>query len=259
MQLAAIQHDIIWEQRDQNLARYTDLLTRAVDGGADVAVFTEMFAVGFSMNTAVTAEAIDGPTVTWMRSQAARQNVTVCGSVPLLLDDARPYNTFVLARADGTIDTYQKMHPFTYSNEHDHFAAGNTPKTVTLHGLNVGVSVCYDLRFAPLYWQRAHAVDVEIVVASWPHTRREHWMALARARAIENQTYMVAVNRVGDGGGLHYSGDSLIIDPLGEIVAQANDTETILTHTLDAARVQTVRSTFPVANDRRDTYPLQGA
>jgi len=255
MKLAAIQHDIAWEQRDVNLTRYSDLLDAAADGGADMAIFTEMFAVGFSMNTAVTAETIDGPTVTWMRSQAARRNVTVCGSVPLYADDARPYNTFVIARNDGVLETYNKMHPFSYSGEDQHFAAGDTGFITRLNDVRVGISVCYDLRFAPLYWQRGPDVDVEIVVASWPNARREHWITLARARAIENQTYVVAVNRVGNGGGLSYSGDSQIIDPAGQILAQANDTETILAAVIDAAVVTKIRAAFPVANDRREIYP----
>lgn len=257
MNLAAVQHDIVWEQRDTNLPRYSEHLAKAVDDGVDLVLFTEMFAVGFSMNTAVTAEPFDGPTVTWMRSEAARRNVAIAASVPLVdvSAETRPYNTFVLARADGTCETYQKMHPFTFSDEHHYFAAGDKGHITTIADMRVGISVCYDLRFAPLYWQRAPHVDVEVIVASWPAARREHWLTLARARAIENQTYVVAVNRTGEGGGLTYSGDSRIIDPYGQLIATADDEVTILTASLDPDVVKACRAAFPVFNDRRDTYP----
>ena len=255
MRIAAIQHDIVWEQRDVNLERYAKPLGEVVDDGAELVVFTEMFAVGFSMNTAVTAEMFDGPTVTWMRSQAARQNVAVGGSVPLVDDtDERPFNTFVIARADGTCETYKKIHPFSYSGEDQHFAAGDRGHITTINGLRIGLSVCYDLRFAPLYFQRAEQVDAELFVASWPSARREHWLTLARARAIENQTYVVAVNRIGEGGGLSYSGDSRIFDPQGNVVAHANDEATTLTATLDADVVAAERHAFPVFYDRRSNY-----
>lgn len=253
MRIAAVQHDIVWEARDTNLARYTQLLAQA--GDAELVLFTEMFAVGFSMNTAVTAEAFDGPTVTWMRSQAANRKVAIAGSVPLVDDrDTRPFNTFVIARADGTCETYNKLHPFTYSGEDAHFAPGDTGHIADIAGMRVGISVCYDLRFAPLYYQRAPQVEVELVVASWPQARREHWLTLARARAIENQTYVVAVNRVGEGGGLTYSGDSRIFDPQGNALAKANNEATILTATLDPATVFATRKAFPVFNDRRAHY-----
>lgn len=254
MNIAAIQHDIVWEARDVNLPRYDTLVTKACETDPDLVLFTEMFAVGFSMNTAVTAEHEDGPTVTWMREQAMRRTITVGGSVPLWRNDTRPHNTFVLARPDGRVELYNKIHPFSYSGEDQHFAPGADGQITTIAGMRVGVSVCYDLRFAPLYYSRAPHVDVELVVASWPQARREHWITLARARAIENQTYMVALNRVGTGGGLTYSGDSRIIDPTGTVLCDATDTETILTATLDPSRVAETRAAFPVFNDRRDTY-----
>lgn len=255
MNIAAIQHDIAWEQRDVNLPRYATLVTQAVDTGADVVLFTEMFAVGFSMNTTVTAEAEDGPTVAWMVEQATQHGITLGGSVPLTRGDIRPNNTFVLARPNGHVEMYNKIHPFSFSGEDQYFAPGDVGHITDINGLRVGISVCYDLRFAPLYYTRAPLVDVELVVASWPAARREHWMTLARARAIENQTYMVALNRVGSGGGLTYAGDSRIIDPTGKIIAEANDTETILTASLDAELVASTRDSFPVFDDRRDTYP----
>lgn len=256
MNIAAVQHDIAWEQRDTNLTRFETWFSQAVDTGADLVLFSEMFAVGFSMNTAVTAEPVDGKTVTWMHEQAAKHGVTVGGSVPLYHDDdARPYNTFVLARPDGTRDMYNKIHPFSYSGENAHFAAGDVPHITTLADCRVGISVCYDLRFAPLYYSRAEQVDVELVVASWPAARRQHWITLAIARAIENQTYMVALNRVGSGGGLAYSGDSLIIDPSGNILAQGDATEMLLHGELDPTVVAAARAAFPVQRDRRDPYP----
>jgi predicted amidohydrolase len=122
---------------------------------------------------------------------------------------------------------------------------------VDIDGVRCSFFVCYDLRFADEFWTLAQQTDCYVLPANWPAARREHWMALLRARAIENQAYVVGVNRVGDGGRLHYSGDSMIVDPFGEVVAQAGATETTITADIDPARVESVRTEYPFLQDRR--------
>ncbi len=163
----------------------------------------------------------------------------------------RATNRLVLAGPSGTLDHYDKIHPFTYSREHEHYAAGSSFLTVDIEGLRVSFFVCYDLRFADEFWALAPATDCYVVVANWPASRRTHWRALLTARAIENQAYVVGVNRVGEASRLSYAGDSMIVDPLGESLATAAHTETIVSAQIDAATVAKVRAEFPFLPDRR--------
>lgn len=258
MRIAAVQHDIVWEDRDATLQRLAPIVARAAAAGAELVVLTEMFATGFSMRTHLTAEPPDGPTVGWMVAQAERHGTLVAGSVPLQpsappagQDAGLPTNSLLVVDAAGVVARYDKLHPFSYAGEHERFRAGGQRGSVEVGGLRLGLSVCYDLRFANLYWDRAPAVDVELVVANWPASRRHHWRRLAEARAIENQLYVVAVNRVGDGGGLSYAGDSCIIDPWGEVLAFAAGTETTLLVDVDADEVRAARAQLPFRADRR--------
>ena len=166
-------------------------------------------------------------------------------------DDARPSNSFVLAGPDGTVHRYRKIHPFSYAGEERYVRAGDQLVTADVAGFRVSMFVCYDLRFADEFWQLALDTDLYLVPANWPAGRREHWTSLLRARAIENQAYVVGVNRVGEGGGLRYSGDSRIIDPLGRELAAASETESILLADLSTDEVERTRSNFRFLPDRR--------
>ena len=254
MRIAAVQHDIVWEDRQATLAHLAPLLARAAAAGPDLLLLTEMFATGFSMQTHRTAEPHDGPTVHWLQEQARAHDTLIAGSLPLLPEgashDALPTNALMVVGPSGVLVRYDKVHPFSYAGEHERFRAGDEPVVIEVAGARVGLSVCYDLRFADLYWDRAPAVDVEVVVANWPAARRHHWRALLDARAIENQCFVVGVNRVGNGGGLDYAGDSRIVDPLGEMVAGAAAQESVLTVDIDPAEVAGVRERFPFRADR---------
>jgi predicted amidohydrolase len=252
MRIAALQHDIAWEDRETNLARLTPQVDQAVGAGARLVVLTEMFATGFSMSTDRTAEDRDGPIVTWLTDQATRHGVWVAGSLALRDPDRElPLNALCLVSPDGDLHRYDKLHPFTYAGEHERFAAGDRFVTVDVEGLRVTLFVCYDLRFADEFWATARDTDVYLVVANWPEARRGHWRALLDARAIENQAYVVGVNRVGEGGQLRYVGDSRIVDPLGEVLVSAAGTETILLADLDPQVVRDARERLPFLPDRR--------
>jgi len=252
--VAAVQHDIVWEDRAASMARVVPLIDEAADRGADLIALTEMFAVGFSMNTAHTAEPVEGPSTAFLVDQAARTGAHLCGSVPILTDgDDRPHNTLVVAGPDGSIDRYAKMHRFTFAGEDRHFAAGSTTTTIEVGGVRLSLFVCFDLRFAPDFWRLAPDTDAYLVVANWPAARREHWRTLLRSRAIENQAWVVGVNRVGVGNGVAHTGDSAVIDPLGFVVAEApENTEAVLVCDIDPAAVADVRSRFPFLADRTD-------
>ncbi len=252
MIVAGIQHDIVWEQPEENFVRLAPMIARAAAGGARLVVLTEMYATGFSMKTERIAEPVDGPSAGFLVAQARTHGVWVCASVPERTgDDAHPFNQLVVAAPDGLTHRYAKIHPFTYGREHEHYSAGSDFLTVDIDGTRCSFFVCYDLRFADEFWALAARTDCYVVPANWPAARREHWMALLRARAIENQAYVVGVNRVGTGGRLDYAGDSMVVDPFGEVIVQAGATETTITANIDPERVRSVRAEYPFLQDRR--------
>ncbi len=252
MIVAGIQHDIVWEQPEENFARLAPMIARAAADGARLVVLTEMYATGFSMKTERIAEPVDGPSAGFLVTQARTHDVWVCASVPERTgDDVHPFNQLVVAAPDGTTHRYAKIHPFTYGREHEHYSAGSDFLTVDIDGTRCSFFVCYDLRFADEFWALAARTDCYVVPANWPAARREHWMALLRARAIENQAYVVGVNRVGTGGRLDYAGDSMVVDPFGDVIVQAGATETTITADIDPERVRSVRAEYPFLQDRR--------
>ncbi len=252
MIVAGIQHDIVWEQPDANFARLAPMIEQAAARGARLVVLTEMYSTGFSMHTERTAEPVDGPSVGFLVDQAARHGVWTCASLPeRAVGNAHPYNQLVLASPAGAVHRYAKIHPFSYGREGEHYAAGDRFLTVDVEGVRCSFFVCYDLRFADELWPLAPVTDCYVVPANWPASRREHWKALLRARAIENQAYVVGVNRVGRGGKLEYAGDSMVVDPLGDVLVLESDREAIVTADVEPARVAAVRSEFPFLQDRR--------
>jgi predicted amidohydrolase len=252
VKVAGIQHDIVWEDRDANFAHLAPLIADAAADGARLVVLTEMFSTGFSMAVDRVAETRDGPSATFLAEQARTHDVWVCGSLPERpASGERPFNQLVLAAPDGAMHRYAKIHPFGYGAEPEHFGAGREFLTVNVEGVRCSFFVCYDLRFADEFWPLAPNTDCYVVVANWPRQRRAHWQALLPARAIENQAFVVGVNRVGTGDGLTYVGDSVILDPLGEVVAAAGEGECVIAGEVDAERVATVRAKYPFLADRR--------
>lgn len=252
MKVAGLQFDMAWEDPEANFPRLATWIRHAAELGARLVVLPEMFACGFSMNTASLAEPPDGPTTRFLIDEAKRHNVWIAGSTPELeAGRDKPTNTLVLASPDGTLHRYHKIHPFSYAREHEHYDAGTDFLTVDVEGLRVTFFICYDLRFADEFWATAEATDAYVVVANWPETRREHWKTLLAARAIENQAWMIGVNRVGRGGSLVYTGDSRIIDPLGNVVASAASQEAMLLADVRKKDVDETRRRLPFLQDRR--------
>lgn len=252
MKVAALQHDIAWEDPSATRLHVAPMIAGAAATGARLVVLTEMFATGFSMAADRIAEPVDGPSRSFLLDQAAVHDVWLCASIPTSDPELpRPVNRLVLAAPDGQSWHYDKLHPFTYGGEHEHYAAGNRTLTVDVDGLRCSFFVCYDLRFADDWWPLAGTTDCYVVPANWPEARRAHWRALLTARAIENQAYVVGVNRVGEGGGLPYAGDSRIVDPLGEVLASGARTEATLVAEVDPGVVADVRDRFRFLQDRR--------
>jgi predicted amidohydrolase len=253
VKVAAVQHDIVWEDRDANFALLGERIADAAGEGARLVVLSEMFSTGFSMATERTAEPFDGPSARFLVAQATAHGIWVCGSAPEVQPgDDLPSNTLLLAAPDGAVTRYAKIHPFRYSREHEKYAAGSDRVTVDVEGVRCSLFVCYDLRFADEFWALAGTTDCYLVVANWPAARRDHWRTLLRARAIENQAYVVGVNRVGRGGKLDYAGDSAVIGPFGEVVVEPDGPDEVtLVADVDPERVAAIRAQYPFLPDRR--------
>jgi predicted amidohydrolase len=252
MKLAVVQHDIAWEQPARNFARLAPMIEQAAASGARLVALTEMFATGFSMSAERIAEPVDGPSAQFLAEQARATGAWVCGSIPTRFADGLPTNRFVLAGPDGELHHYDKIHPFSYAGEHEHYGAGDRTITVEVDGVTVTPFVCYDLRFADDFWAEAHHTELYVVVANWPASRRAHWTTLLRARAIENQAYVLGANRVGTGDGIEYSGDSCIVDPFGEVLGVGEPgVEQVVVADVDPRRVAQVRADYPFLRDRR--------
>jgi predicted amidohydrolase len=214
-----------------------------------------LYATGFSMHPERIAEDEGGPNERFLVEQAAEHDAVLIASIAQRGPDGRYRNNAVLARPDGSVVRYAKIHPFSYAGEHEVYAAGTQPCTVEVGDLRVSLFVCYDLRFADEFWALAPRTDLYVVPANWPAPRHEHWRALLRARAIENQAYVVGVNRVGTVSGreqqLDHLGGSAILDPLGTLLAGDGSGEGPLVADISAATVREVRTKFPFLADRR--------
>lgn len=252
MLVAAVQSDTVWEDPDANFAKLAPVIAAAAERGARLVMLPEMFACGFSMATERTSEPPDGPTVSFLLEQAAAHGIWLGGTAPIVDGTRLPTNRFLLAAPDGSIAAhYDKIHPFSYSGEDEHFAAGDRLVTVDIEGVRTSLFVCYDLRFADEFWALAQATDLYLVPANWPAGRAHHWSSLLVGRAIENQAYVLGVNRVGKALRLDYSGDSAIVDPMGVVLDSASGSEALLLCDIQPEVVEETRSRFPFLADRR--------
>ena len=256
MKVAAIQHDIAWEQPELTRERVRPMIARAAAEGARLIVLAEMFATGFSMEPERIAEDEGGPNERFLLDAAAEHDAYLIASIAQRGPDGRYRNNAIVATPSGSVTRYAKIHPFSFAGEHERYTAGTQRCTVLIDELRVSPFVCYDLRFADEFWALAHDTDVYVVPANWPSPRHEHWRALLRARAIENQAYVVGVNRVGTVRDLSHAGGSAIIDPLGTVLAGDDPVdgagEAVYSADIDPATVRQVREKFPFLADRRE-------
>ena len=252
MHIAVVQHEIEWENPTRNFTALEPRIAEAASTGAGLIVLTETFSWGFSMNTAQVHEPPDGPSTRFLLTEAARTGAWIVGSIPVRPVGADlPHNRMTFAGPSGELETYDKIHPFTFSGEDKSYRAGTQRKTLTIGDLRITAFVCFDLRFADEFWDLAPETDCYLIVANWPASRRAHWRHLLMARAIENQAWVVASNRVGADPNVDYAGDSMIIDPFGEVVAQLPDVAGVISAEVDPHRVHEVRTAYPFLEDRR--------
>lgn len=253
LKITLVQTSLHWEDRDANLAHMNTLMQQVTEA-TDVIVLPEMFSTGFSMNTSL-AEDMQGKVMNWMLKVAAEKKAAVCGSL-MMRENGVFFNRFVWVEADGKLVTYDKRHLFSMGDEHLHYEAGTEEKIISYKGFHIRPAVCYDLRF-PVWLRRTSLYDYDLLlfVANWPEKRVHHWKQLLQARAIENQSYVIGVNRIGeDGNGVAHSGDSCMVSPKGDVVFLDTGKPVIKTFTLDKQEVDTYRESFPAMNDADDFH-----
>lgn len=254
-----IQANLHWEDKQANLQMLEDQIQK-IGQPTQLVVLPEMFSTGFSMQPEKLAETMEGPSVQWMRSMAIKHKIILTGSL-IIKEVGQYYNRLIWMLPNGSHGHYDKRHRFAFAGEDQHYSHGNKRLIASVNGWKINLQICYDLRFP--VWARQQITDqpeydVLIYVANWPERRSHAWKSLLIARAIENQCYVIGVNRVGeDGKGINHSGDSMVVDPLGEVLftkAQETSNHTIaLNHT----KLEEVRSKFPFWKDADPFHILQ--
>lgn len=254
--LTTIQTTLAWEDKAANLQLLEDKI-RGIEGYTELVILPEMFSTGFSMQPQLFAEKMEGETVDWMRRMSAERKVILTGSL-IIEEEGRYYNRLIWMLPNGHCGYYDKRHLFAYAGEDQHYAPGNKRLIASVKGWKINLQVCYDLRF-PVWSRQSPSekttpeYDLLIYVANWPERRSHAWKTLLCARAIENQCFVAGVNRVGrDGHNIHHSGNSLVIDPAGEVLYHKAEEEDIFTITLEKERLEEVRSKFPFWKDGDD-------
>ncbi len=253
MKITTVQCDIEWMQKEKNLGR----LSRLIDDceATDIIVLPEMFATGFCMDSSKIAESVGGEVQQWMLAEARKHNAAVVGSVATQ-ENGNYYNRLLFVEPDGTVTAYDKRHLFTYSGENKNYSAGEERIVAEFRGARILLQVCYDLRF-PVWSRNQNDYDVAIYVASWPTSRIAVWDTLLKARAIENQCFVVGVNRVGTDPACEYPGHSTIIHPYGKaITIHPESEESCITTEIDMENLFVFRDKFPVLHDS-DRFQLK--
>ncbi|MDH7446154.1 amidohydrolase [Aquimarina sp. 2201CG14-23] len=252
LEIALIQSHLSWENPIQNRSNFEQKIN-LMDQKVDLIVLPEMFNTGFTMNAVEVAETMDGETINWLKKLAKEKNCAICGSI-IIKDIDRYYNRFLFVTPDGTVQKYDKHQLFTLAKEEEVFTAGMEDVIISYKGWKIKPQVCYDLRF-PVWARNTSGYDVLLYVASWPKPRVNAWDALLKARAIENMSYCIGVNRVGlDGKGYEYNGHSAVYDVLGNSVLEENpiEKETTLYARLEKSHIQNTRNKLPFLNDADD-------
>ena len=248
LKISVFQFDLAWEDIVANRAKI-DRMLEQMPTDTDVVFLPEMFSTGFTMNVSQVAETMSGETIEWLKQQSREHRVALCGS--LIIQDAdKYYNRLVFIKPSGTVFHYDKRHLFAMGNEDGYFQAGSKRLIVEYEGWRICPLICYDLRF-PVWSRNRNEYDVLVYCANWPESRKDVWNTLLKARAIENQSFVIGVNRVGvDGNQISYSGNSQLIDAKGRLVASADESaESINFAEFSSKELADFRIKFPLLND----------
>ncbi|WP_276346312.1 amidohydrolase [Daejeonella sp. JGW-45] len=248
LKVTTFQAYLFWENIEKNLQNL-GLRLSSIREKTDLIVLPEMFNTGFSMNPEKLAEDMGGRSMKWMLEQAKKFNSVVTGSL-IIKEDGKYYNRLIWMRPDGSHEWYDKRHLFGLGDEDQHYTGGNKKLFVELNGWKICPVICYDLRFPVWLRNKNEEYDILLVVANWPEKRSLHWRTLIPARAVENQAFVIAVNRVGhDGNEVYHSGDSMCIDPNGKVVYYKPNDEDLYTFSINKEEVENARTHHPFLKD----------
>ena len=252
MNITTIQTDIIWENKELNLKSYQEKIDSIES--TDLIILPEMFTTGFTMDPKPFAETMDGITVQWMKENALKRDLAICGSI-IIEEEGKYFNRFIWVNPDTSVQYYDKRHLFSFAGEDEYYTKGESKIIIEYKGWKICPLICYDLRF-PVWARNTDEYDVLIYVANWPSKRKLAWRSLLVARAIENQCYVIGVNRVGiDGKNVSYNGDTSLINALGETLYINSQSEDVFTTSLSRVDLTKVRNTFPFLKDK-DNFNL---
>ena len=258
LKITLIQTHLFWEDKGANLALLEQKILN-LEEPTEVVILPEMFTTGFSMQPTLHAETMEGPSVQWMRRIAKAQKIILTGSL-IIEENEHYYNRLIWMLPNGEFGYYDKRHLFAFGGEDQHYTAGNKRLIASVKGWKINLQICYDLRFPT--WARQAApneYDVLMYVANWPEKRSHAWKTLLVARAIENQAFVVGVNRVGlDGKNIAHSGNSMVVGPLGEVLYHSADQESVFQITLQRDELEQVRAQFPFWKDA-DFFTIQSS
>lgn len=243
--ISIIQSDIIWEDKESNIKNYQDKIDKI--NSTDLIILPEMFTTGFSMSPETISEDMNGETIQWMIQNAVKMNCVVCGSI-IINEGDKYFNRFIWVNPDGSIHQYDKRHLFSFG-ENEHYTPGDSKIIIDYKGWKICPLICYDLRF-PVWSRNSEEYDILIYVANWPSKRKMAWKSLLVARAIENQCYVVGVNRVGKDLSNYYSGESSLINALGETLYIKSHDEDVYTTTITKHELNKIRTQLPFLMDK---------
>jgi len=249
MNISLVEFDMVWENPVANRSFLEAHFKGLLEEEVDIIVLPEMFTTGFTMNAVAMAETMEGETVEWMKSQSRQYQAAIVGSI-IIQEQGRYFNRCFFIQPNGSLEYYDKQHLFTIAEEHHSYSRGLENKVVEYKGWKIALMICYDLRF-PALLRSALPFDLVIFVASWPSKRIDAWTTLLKARAIENQAYVIGVNRKGrDANGFHYCGHSIAFDPLGATLLQSMPEDGLTTISIDKIHLEETRRILPFLNDR---------
>lgn len=262
LSVSLIQTDIFWENKKANLSMLEEKIFSIPK--TDIVILPEMFSTGFSMHPQALAENMEGPTIKWMKETAGKKRIILTGSI-IIEENGKYFNRLIWMLPNGEYGYYDKRHLFAYAGENNDYSSGNRRLIASVKGWKINLLVCYDLRFP--VWARqsknenttgdSSEYDVLVYVANWPEKRKHAWKTLLPARAVENQAYVIGVNRVGnDANNNNYSGDSMVCNALGEVLYSKEKEEAIYTAILDKEHLKEVRTHFPFWKDA-DKFSIQ--
>lgn len=255
MKIGMIQLDIAWQSKAENYSKAKELIKEAASRSCEIVVLPEMFNTGFSMAIEKIGEELFGETSEFLRKAAAEFQIGIIGGYPVLENTGKGKNAAIVIDEKGNIiSTYFKIFPFSFVKENHYYDSGQSPILFKIRGMNASVFICYDLRFPEIFRRVARNVHCIFVIANWPSSRIEHWNTLLKARAIENQCFVIGVNRIGiDGNDLMYPGNSHIISPSGQDLCSGSSQDELIIADIDLGQVDEVRNEFPFLDDMKIT------